>query len=285
MILNVTIDRDGQIPAPQLDAVGKIAALGPAVAQVAVHGWWNGFDSSADLYDQVLAGCALRRRELRQPEPSELTVLCHWPSMLSEDERSPLNLCEPLSFWAMEHRADRVGRVGIYRVMTQILDRVPGPVLLQGIGHSFGCEAVMSGFAMLSQFRARCAGDRWHATLLQAAFPARNLEPGWVYGPLRDRLDGCDLTISPLDNALGTFFPLARLAELSSGRAALGYLGPTPPAVAAWERKLRVVNVADQQRGTSGFDGPGGHHSDLLHPVFFDLINNPGGITTTGVLP
>ena len=120
------------------------------------HGWWttaiNALISynrfSVEFVDRMLEIATFEPPPLAHPPKQSLALGLHWPSMISEDNGSPINFAEVTSFYTMEKRADVVGEHGLYTILRAIVaaNREAGASKLRFhfLGHSFGCKVVCS---------------------------------------------------------------------------------------------------------------------------------------------
>jgi len=157
---------------------------------------------------------------LALPEATWL-IGVHWPSVLSEDQNSLLNVFQVTSFHQMETRADVVGKNGVARLLTKILrDRragtqpsaAPTPLRIHLIGHSFGCRvmcsALCSTLLTLSHEGGLPPSVELRVALLEAALPSTAFDTDHLYRVLT--VPGLPLrmlvTYSALDTALARFY-------------------------------------------------------------------------------
>ncbi|HXE52904.1 MAG TPA: hypothetical protein VN541_07820 [Tepidisphaeraceae bacterium] len=144
----------------------NIGSTVPALAQppfdfsdvfVYSHGWWTTANDAMVDYTRFTVGFATTLLKAaaafgppgatapRFPR-SALEVGIHWPSMVSEDASSILNIAQPLSFYKRANMADDVGEHGGYALVRMILEGRQAAGLPQPrfhlIGHSFGCKVV-----------------------------------------------------------------------------------------------------------------------------------------------
>src|SRR5260370_12563267 len=196
------------------------------------HGWWTSAEDAMVDYTRFSAGfirslhalTAAAQAQLAEPPASSLEIGLHWPSMLSEDRGSLLNLLEPLSFYNRAKMADDVGEHGGYAMIRLVLEaRQRGqlkPPRLNLIGHSFGCKVVCSA---LQELAVTCRGTGAlddvlvQVVLLQGAFDYNAFEAGKSYADVPDfpnlRLL---VTKSDLDLAVGKAYPDSQRFKLFS---------------------------------------------------------------------
>ncbi len=101
------------------------------------HGWWTSAEASMIDYNNfsigvsrvVLAFGATAGR----PKPTSLGIGVHWPSIVSEDSRSILNVLEPLTFFNRARMADIVGSTGAAALLRLALT-APRPAGLDALG-------------------------------------------------------------------------------------------------------------------------------------------------------
>ncbi len=211
------------------------------------HGWWttainaltqyNRF--SVEFVDRILEIAAFEPPRLAHMPGDSLAIGLHWPSMISEDNGSPINFAEVTSFYTMEKRADIVGEHGLYAMLRSIVaaNQAAGAPKLRFhfLGHSFGCRVVCSALqTIMEDERGKETGDtlQLNAVLLQGALENNDLEDGGIYECLPDKKLALRLLVtnSSLDNALGKQFPLAHAMNLFAKnrvRTAIGAAGPT----------------------------------------------------------
>lgn len=279
------------------------------------HGWWttavravaqyNRF--SIEFVDRMLEIVAKEPPILSRPPGQSLAIGLHWPSMLSEDNGSPINFGEIGSFYTMEKRADAIGEHGLYSILRSIVEanRAAGAPKLRFhfLGHSFGCKVVCAALqAIMEDERGTQTGEALdlHAVLLQGAFEHNELEVGGKYERLPDGKLNLRLLVthSTLDKALGTQFPLAHKINIFAqdhDRVAMGFAGPTDATKEAFggcydltikpgfshadyalPKGARLVNadITPLHQANTGYvaDAFGGHHSDIYIRELYELI-------------
>jgi hypothetical protein len=198
-----------------------------------------------ELARQILLLGAQAAFKFPNPPRSSLGVGIHWPSEITEDPGSPLNLAQLFTFYTMEQRADAVGRNATYSILRSILTaREADSTLAMRIvllGHSFGCKVICAALQDLQSdiadgTIAAPPKTTFRVVLLEPATDADNLEPGDIYGNVCD-IEGLRLliTTSQLDEALVKWFLLAgRTVNLFNPKPALGAVGPTDPTKTAF---------------------------------------------------
>jgi hypothetical protein len=255
--ITIPINENGVIFDTDMDSVVREAIavdpFGFEDVYVYSHGWstdanraldeYNRF--SVDLAKQLLILGASRPDIFSKPPRGSLGVGIHWPSEITEDPGSPLNVLQLFTFYTMEHRADAVGKNAVYtmlRLMLQARAGTGAPLRIMLLGHSFGCKVVCSALQDLQTDIANGTiaverGTSFNAVLLEPATDNDNLEPGDIYG------DVCKLanlrmlmTKSSLDLALTEWFVAAGKAAnlFKAPHQALGAAGPTPNTVQAF---------------------------------------------------
>lgn len=210
-----------------------------------------------------------------------------------------------LSFWAMKHRARRVGETGVHALLKGLQESAPD-ARFHLMGHSFGCivvSAAVSGpldqgtvvsrlpRSVNSLFLAQGALSLWSFAdsipfppNVPGYFHPIGLPPVLVSGPIVT-------TWSKFDQAVGTFFPLgARLGkELLLGEelpeyggvGAFGIQGTAP----ATTHDMQVLNANAEYGFEAGHiynvdastvichgGWPSGAHSDIAHPQIAHLF-------------
>jgi Alpha/beta hydrolase of unknown function (DUF900) len=257
--ITVPMNENGMIFDPTMNVVVADAIapepFGFQDVYIYSHGWSTDADRALDLYNQfsielsrqVLFAKALSPCPMANPPQNSLGVGIHWPSEITEDPTSMLNDLQLFSFYTMEHRADAVGKNGVYSILRLLLSQRAGsklPLRLFLLGHSFGCKVVCSA---LNDMQSDIANGTiavpqnisFRAVLLQAATDHDNLEPTDIY----KQVCGISnlrvlMTTSAADKALGTWYPAAaRVANIFHGgdpTPALGSFGPTPATIAAF---------------------------------------------------
>jgi hypothetical protein len=219
------------------------------------HGWSNdaarALDEynrfSVDLHKQMIVLGRSVPPPFARPPGDSLGVGIHWPSQITEDPNSPLNDLQLLTFFTMEQRADAVGKNAVYtmlRLMINARHGTPNPLRFFLLGHSFGCKVLLSALQDLQVDVANGtiavdAGTSFSVVLLEPATDHDNLDPGDIYGNVCQIANlRLLMSTSGLDLALTKWFPLAHgLANLfhkGKKQDALGAVGPTPAAAAAF---------------------------------------------------
>jgi hypothetical protein len=202
-----------------------------------------------------------------------------------------------LSFWAMKHRAVRVGETGVHRLLSALQRAAPG-AHFHLMGHSFGAivvSAAISGPLAQGIITSRLPRPVNSLFLVQGAmslwsfaerlpFPPNaagyfrpvDVAPALVSGPIV-------ATLSTFDRAVGTFFPLgARVGnELLLGNGDLPEYGGvgTFGIQGAGGFDVPVLGVTGDYRFSRGEiynidasavichgGGPSGAHSDISYP-------------------
>jgi hypothetical protein len=268
--ITIPINENGVIFDSDMDSVVKEAIavdpFGFEDVYVYSHGWstdanraldeYNRF--SVDLAKQLLILGASRPDIFSKPPRDSLGVGIHWPSEITEDPSSPLNVLQLFTFYTMEHRADAVGKNAVYtmlRLMLQARAGTGAPLRIMLLGHSFGCKVVCSALQdlqtdIVNGTIAVEPGTQFNAALLEPATDNDNLEPGDIYGDVY-KLANLRLlmTKSSLDLALTEWFVAAGKAAnlFKAPHQALGAAGPTPNTVQAFGG---VTNLSVSQ----GFD-------------------------------
>lgn len=319
--ITVPMNENGMIFDPTMNVVFADAIapepFGFQDVYIYSHGWSTDADRALDLYNQfsielsrqVLFAKAVSPCPMANPPQNSLGVGIHWPSEITEDPTSLLNDLQLFSFYTMEHRADAVGKNGVYSILRLLLSQRAGselPLRLFLLGHSFGCKVVCSA---LNDMQSDIANGTiavpnnisFRVVLLQAATDHDNLEPTDIYkqvcGISNLRLL---MTTSAADKALGTWYPAAaRIANIFHGgdpTPALGSSGPTAATVAAFggsdalsvhigftaqqaaAQTARLV-VADltpaheARIGNKQYDGgASGSHSDINFAEVYQLV-------------
>jgi hypothetical protein len=280
------------------------------------HGWSTDADQSMTTYSrfsvelarQILLLGAQPANKFPNPPRESLGVGIHWPSEITEDPGSPLNLAQLFTFYTMEQRADQVGRNATYTVLRSILNaRAADSALAMRIvllGHSFGCKVICAALQDLQTDIANGTiavppNTTFRVVLLEPATDCDNLEPGDIYGNVVD-IEGLRLliTTSQLDKALVTWFLEAgRTVNLFHPQPALGAVGPTDPtktAFVTWasvavttgfspnqisghNEALIVADLTpvhtDHTKANPPFNGGfAGSHADIFFPEMYNLI-------------
>jgi hypothetical protein len=159
------------------------------------HGWWTTAEAAMIDYNSFSIGVSRIVLGLGggpdRPKATSLGIGLHWPSIVSEDARSILNVLQPLSFFNRARMADIVGSSGAAALLRLILT-APRPLgtppsRLHLIGHSFGCKVVCAALPALAP-TGLLDGVTVNALLLQAAFDPDSLEPGRDYGDVLTRI-------------------------------------------------------------------------------------------------
>ncbi len=267
-MLTIPVNANGLIFDPAMNGViAQAIAVDPFGFDDVViysHGWSNDADRALDEYNTFSVGLS-RRILIAQnthpgifpipPRPS-LGIGIHWPSEITEDPNSILNDLQLFTFFTMEHRADAVGKNGVYSILRLVLEGRANDRGLRFIllGHSFGCKVIC---AALQDMQTDIAGGTikvpggtsWRIVLLEPATDADNLEPTDIYGNV-SQIENLRLLMSKsqADECLTRWYPAAsKVANLFRGlKPALGAAGPT-------EKTIEAFRGADNILVTPGF--------------------------------
>jgi hypothetical protein len=271
------------------------------------HGWWTTAEAAMIDYNNFSLGVARSVFALSpgpgRPKGTSLGVGLHWPSSVSEDSRSILNVLQPLSFFNRAEMADIVGAGGAAALLRLILQgrRSNGmpPPRLHLIGHSFGCKVVCSALQALAS-SGLLDGLTVNVALIQGAFDFDELEPGQSYGDIESKVPQARflVTHSDLDLAVKDAYVAAgRFKLFSEPKQGLGFAGPSlatrtafgatdlavglgfaPTPAAGLGGRMVVANLTPLH-ASDGFqtDDPlsmkfSGHHSDIFHKEIYQLI-------------
>jgi hypothetical protein len=288
------------------------------------HGWWTTAQAAMIDYSRFssgLVGEALNLARLQQmamllPNPppatmgNALEIGIHWPSMVSEDRFTPLDIFQPLTFYNRAAMADDVGEHAGASLLRLALEAMPAGVHMNFhlIGHSFGCRVVSSALSnLLSAVGREHLGPHYFTLILLEPAMDRNVfEKDGAYGSLLGATGVPNLrmliTYSAEDIALNTYYPDAWkvMHFFDKKRTALGALGPTPATPGAADAyrvdvgkgytaspadigrlrqsSLVVVNLAPlhsvdgYQTSPARPDGKVDHHSDIYQTEIYRLL-------------
>jgi hypothetical protein len=317
--ITVPINENGIIfDASMNDVVAEAMAVSPfgfRDVYIYSHGWSVNADNAVDTYNKfsvdlarlLLIGRVQTPHLFAYPPQDALGIGIHWPSDITEDPGSPLNVVQLFTFYSMQHRADAVGKNAVYMMLRLMLRERFGtdlPLRVFMVGHSFGCKVVLAALQDLKTdidggTIAVPPGTEFHIALLQAATDHDNLEPGDIYGSVSQLVNRLLLTTSSLDEALGTWFPAAgKLANLlHAPPQALGSVGPTVATCNAFGSAGRIsvapgltsaalsgisgklviadlspVHKARVASGAYSGGGVAGSHSDISFAEVYELI-------------
>lgn len=262
--LTVPINENGIITDANIDQeIGKLAVAPFSFTDVFIysHGWWTSATAAMSDYNDFSVGFARTLNELIGSTPgaipninanfSALNIGIHWPSMVSEDQRSVANFAEATSFFTMEHRADDVGEHGGYSLLRLILEarKDQPPLRFHFLGHSFGCRVVLSALQTLSEDLDLLALAQRHSfdvALLEAAADCDSLSQGQLYADVLGKIPKIRMLItkSGRDTALTGWYPKAqKLAHLFSDPIdALGAVGPRGELAFTVDQNLTIGN-------------------------------------------
>jgi hypothetical protein len=316
--INVPVNENGILFDPRMtDVVNEAMAVAPfGFGDVFVysHGWSTDAAQMMDTYNRFsveLASSILTFQSAgsgfpRRPQ-ANLGIGLHWPSEITEDPSSPLNALQLLTFYTMEHRADVVGRNGLYSMLRLVLRSRLGsglPFRIFMLGHSFGCKVIC---AALQDMQVDVnngtieipAGTEFRVVLLEPATDCDNLESGDIYGNVYQVPNlRMLITKSQQDLALKVWYlDAGRIANLFNPKPALGSAGPTQPTVDlfggvdafsigasltpsdmfGYTKRLIVVDLTaiHQARAASGLwkDGLAGQHSDIFFSEIYHMTS------------
>jgi len=258
--ITVPVNENGIVFDPAIDVAIQTALQPPFGFRdvfVYSHGWSTNADAAIDEYGRFSIAFAKMLLQataglLTRPPRDTFGVGIHWPSEITEDPNSMLNVAQLFTFYTMEHRADGVGKNAVYTMLRLMLQAQPElPLRFFLIGHSFGCRVMC---AALQDLQADLVTTiplppetEFHVALLEPAMDEDNLDPSDIYGNVV-QIPNLRLLItkSALDEALGTWFPaagaLANLLHKGDKPIALGTGGPTQPTIDAFgtSRAIRV---------------------------------------------
>ena len=109
------------------------------------HGWSTTAQKAMSDYTTFSVGLAGVVLGTPTPPAAALGVGIHWPSMISEDQNSILDIFEPLSYFNRAMMADHVGEEGGYATLRLLLGSRTGaglaPPRLHLVGHSFAARS------------------------------------------------------------------------------------------------------------------------------------------------
>ncbi len=231
------------------------------------HGWWTTAEGAMIDYNRYLLG--LTRIMLLAggvPGPTDaLGIGIHWPSVLTEDENSPLRIFQPLTYFNRASMANTVGEHGGYSIVRLVLEARKNaglaPPRIHLIGHSFGCKVLCAALEALVTSSTRPLLDHLivNVVLIQAAFDWDAFEPGQEYGDLLTGVPKLRMLVtkSSLDEAVGLQYDLVQKAVrlFSAPVPGLGAKGPSPST-------LQAAGAVNLSIGP-GFTPPGGPDSPL----------------------
>jgi hypothetical protein len=210
------------------------------------HGWWTTAETATEVYNRFSIELAAQAIALAASLPvvPNFGLGIHWPSMLSENTTSAINIAEALSYFGMGNRANSVGSnagFALLRLLVESRNANPAPLRLHLIGHSFGCKVICMALQRLvdkgiaaSELTGKVSID---AALIQAAFNDDELENTSIadYQNVIGGIPGLRMliTTSTEDKALNVLFKAAQGAAnlFNRARPALGAAGPTPEEV------------------------------------------------------
>jgi hypothetical protein len=271
------------------------------------HGWWTTAEAAMIDYNGFSIGMARSVFAMGpgpgRPKGTSLGIGLHWPSSVSEDTRSILNVLQPLTFFNRARMADIVGAGGATALLRLILQaprpRGTSPPRLHLIGHSFGCRVVCSALQALAP-SGLLDGLSVDVALIQGAFDFDDLEPDRNYGDIGTKAPQTRLLVtrSDMDLALKDAYVAAGRLNLFAGpKQALGFAGPSAPTRTAFDAHditvgpgfslasatdlngrmavadLTPLHAADDYRP----DDPltlrvSGHHSDIFQNEIYQLV-------------
>lgn len=318
--LNIPVNQNGIITDLNLDVdIATVSQAPFAFTDVFIysHGWWTSdADASAD-YNQFSIGFAKSLQSLAAMSPGSLGLMgpgfsglaaaCYWPSVLSENFGSLLNVLEATSFFTMQHRADSVGSNAGYALLRLLIEARRGkpPLRFHLIGHSFGCRVVLSALQKLAcdaatLAMAKAENAAFRVVLIQAAADDDCLCADGAYPNVLTGLPNLRLmlTTSTADAALGVWYPRAQeLAHFFRGATpALGSAGPKMPLPISVSDRFKVsagtgtvhqaagplaiadlsplhtAHAAQFQADQGGKIPASGQHSDIFLPEIYELV-------------
>jgi len=272
------------------------------------HGWWTTANDAMIDYAQFTVGFAqtiLKAAASGAPgkyPKSALDIGLHWPSIVSEDSGSIINVLQPLSFYNRAKMADAVGKNGGYALVRLILEarqkaEAPPP-MFHLIGHSFGCKVVCSALQALasdSDLAPLVRAASFNVVLLEGAFDNDSFEPKQGYADVFPNIPNLRMLASKsgLDIALQTRYAQAQKAVnlFASPVPAIGAVGPSKATYDSQGGKWVTVDkgytaapgsltgklvVADltplHQNDGVAVDNQSGHHSDIYLPEIYSLL-------------
>ena len=267
------------------------------------HGWWTSAESAMIDYNAFSVGVARivlgLGSAVGHPKATSLGIGLHWPSIVSEDPRSILNVVQPLTFFNRARMADIVGASGASALLRLVLTapRPAGtaPPKIHLVGHSFGCKVVCSALQALAS-TGLFNGVSVDVALIEAAFDQDSLEPGRAYGDVFSQIPQIRILVthSDLDLALRDAYVAAGVFNLHGGpKPALGFAGPTAKTPNAAGATQIAVDVGFTRTGAPGLTGPlvvanltplhqndgwivtdklSGHHSDIFQEEIYQLV-------------
>lgn len=246
------------------------AAMGSERYETAVawvHGWLTRAQDFVAESDRAMVGLM---EASAFPKPT-LGMALHWPSTLSEDRLSVLNLFDVATFGVMSARADGVGKNALCALSYSAIKCATGPLHLILIGHSFGCRAICAALTQLALAGTDLTNVRIDVVLLQAALTQADLSPAGIYGPLLNLSNLRMLvTTSRLDRALRDGFPVAmNLLSPPQDHTAVGYGGVGDEAKGFLKDRLQVLDITDWQAAFPIDNAFGDQHSNIYLPQIY----------------
>jgi len=275
------------------------------------HGWWTTANDAMVDYTRFTVGFAttiLRAVAATAAggaagafPKSALEIGLHWPSMVSEDSNSIINVAEPLSFYNRAKMADDVGQHGGYALIRLILTsrqsaKLPPPVF-HLIGHSFGTKVVCSALQALAidpDMAPLLVDAHFNLVLLQGAFDNDSFEPKQDYANVLSGIPNLRvlMTKSGHDTALSVrYIQAQKINFFSHPVPAIGAIGPTPTTYSNANGKWINIDsgynappdslndkfyVADltslHEHDGTPVDDTSGHHSDIYLPEIYNLL-------------
>lgn len=271
------------------------------------HGWWTTAQAAMVDYSRFSIGMlaqVLRSAEaapVAAPPNPALEVGIHWPSMISEDSNSVIDVLQPLTFYNRAAMADDVGQHGGQSIIRLILQGCQAGVSLRFhlLGHSFGCRIVCSALnELLNQIGSGpLQSHQFDVVLLQGAIDNDSLQTGGSYEKILapGGIPNIRLLISKSsqDTALCKWYPDAyRLVHLFGRHPdAIGGTGPTPatpgasgalslsvgpgfqPPASVKASKFVIADLTPlHSDGTVPTDSFSGHHSDIYRDEIYRLL-------------
>jgi hypothetical protein len=120
--LNIPFSSQGLLLDPNIpEQISSIASQTDSITDVVIciYGWYENDESGMVLYNKWSSNIVSKF----SPNSKVLQLNIYWPSVVSQDNNSIVNLTQPFSWWHDCKAADQIGYYGLAPLLQQIIDQ------------------------------------------------------------------------------------------------------------------------------------------------------------------